>query len=191
VEIGVASADGKRAVPRIELTRLATFLNDHFADATTPRDDVAYVSQHSLLHQRPELQRHFAVPEYCVGRLAAANAWIGTAGTITHLHTDAADNILTQVAGIKSVRLYSPDVGEAHLYPERRGGNGAVNAFSPIDPDDANSPELLSRYPKFGEILEEEIMDVELGPDDSLFIPKGWWHRVVARTPSFSLNFWF
>ena len=73
---------------------------------------------------------------------------------------------------------------------KRQGGNGAVNAFSPIDPD-ADADVLSSAYPKFGEIPEEEIVDVELGPDDSLFIPKGWWHRVVARTPSFRRVFFF
>ena len=40
---------------------------------------VAYVSQHSLLHQEPGLQECFSVPEHTMGRLAAANAWLGTA----------------------------------------------------------------------------------------------------------------
>ena len=99
-------------------------------------------------------------------------------------HYDPHDNLMLQLRGEKTFHMYHA-MDAAALYPQY------MRFRARSDPDDANSPELLSRYPKFGEIPEEEIMDVELGPDDSLFIPKGWWHRVVARTPSFSLNFWF
>jgi lysine-specific demethylase 8 len=38
-----------------------------------------------------------------MGRLAACNAWVGTAGTVTHLHTDQADNLLCQ-AGVRDAQ---------------------------------------------------------------------------------------
>lgn len=82
-----------------------------------PRPSVAYVSQHSLLHQRPRLQAHFAPPEYCMGRLLSANAWLGTEGTVTHLHTDEADNLLCQVAGFKIVLIYPPETSPC-MYEE-------------------------------------------------------------------------
>ena len=82
-----------------------------------PRPSVAYVSQHSLLHQRPGLQAHFAPPEYCMGRLLSANAWLGTEGTVTHLHTDEADNLLCQVAGFKLVLIYPPETAPC-MYEE-------------------------------------------------------------------------
>ena len=87
---------------------------------------VAYVSQHSLLHQEPGLQECFSVPEHTMGRLAAANAWLGTAGTVTHLHTDQADNLLCQVAGHKLVRMYHPDAAP-YLYVENRWGRGCTS----------------------------------------------------------------
>ena len=144
---------------------------------------VAYVSQHSLLHQSPGLQECFGVPEYTMGRLAAANAWLGTEGTVTHLHTDQADNLLCQVAGFKLVRMYPPEAG-ACLYEETRG-NGSLNRFSPVDAEDVDE----DKFPKFADA--EGGMETILGPDDALFVPCGWWHYVRALTPSFSLNFWF
>mmetsp|Transcript_32090 Transcript_32090/g.80729 ORF Transcript_32090/g.80729 Transcript_32090/m.80729 type:complete len:221 (-) Transcript_32090:488-1150(-) len=146
--------------------------------------EVAYVSQHSLLHQEPGLQECFTVPEYTMGRLAAANAWVGTAGTVTHLHTDQADNLLCQVAGYKLVRMYPPEAA-TYMYPEMRGGNGALNTFSPVD---AEAPDLET-FPLFAKV--SGCMETVLGPDDTLFIPCGYWHYVRALTPSFSLNFWF
>ena len=157
---------------------------------TTPQNSgidparVAYVSQHSLLHQSPGLQECFGVPEYTMGRLAAANAWLGTEGTVTHLHTDQADNLLCQVAGFKLVRMYPPEAG-ACLYEETRGGNGSLNRFSPVDAEDVDE----DKFPKFADARGG--METVLGPDDALFVPCGWWHYVRALTPSFSLNFWF
>ena len=34
------------------------------------------------------------------------NAWLGPAGTVTPLHFDSYDNVLTQAFGTKRVRLY-------------------------------------------------------------------------------------
>ena len=106
---------------------LRRFLESYFAEtAADARNDdakkkqsVAYVSQHSLLHQLPGLQDHFAVPDLCLGRLRAANAWLGTANTTTHLHTDDAENLLCQVAGHKLVRLFPPSCG-ARCTPKKK-----------------------------------------------------------------------
>lgn len=111
----------------------------------------------------------------------------GTFGTVTHLHTDEADNVLCQVGGHKLVRMWPPEVGDACFHvDETRGGNGASNKFSPID---AEAPDL-DKFPKFADAAGKCFVCV-LSPDDSLFIPKGWWHHVRSLTPSFSLNFWF
>lgn len=93
---------------------------------TSQAAPVAYVSQHGLFHQlretqasacrlhrpsphatgqlknmtrSPLLQNDFTVPVYARGgaKLAMVNAWMGTRGTVTHLHTDEHDNFLAQV----------------------------------------------------------------------------------------------
>jgi lysine-specific demethylase 8 len=181
---------------------LGSFLESYFAEPspTEPLNDrdgqndnlkVAYVSQHSLLHQCPSLQHHFAVPEFCLGRLSAANAWLGTANTKTHLHTDDADNLLCQVAGHKLVKLFPPSV-TPYVYQDsvddRKTGNKSVNAFSPVDCEDVAEQKRV--FPLFKKARDEEIQTV-IGPGETLFVPRGWWHYVRALEPSFSVNFWF
>ena len=173
---------------------LSTFLDEYFAadeteekktGQTTTGTSIGYISQHSLLHQLPSLQHRFTVPQFCFGRVSAVNAWLGTQGTITHLHTDDAENLLCQVAGYKLVHLYPPSVSN-FVYSETRGGNGSVNAFSPVLCENVDA----AKYPDFEKAMREGIQLI-LAPGETLFIPRGWWHYVRALTPSFSVNFWF
>ena len=82
------------------------------ADANTRRDandvTVAYLAQHQLFEQIPDLLADFDAPEVCdaFGGADRVNAWIGTRGTVTPCHFDSYDNLLGQVAGFKFVRLY-------------------------------------------------------------------------------------
>eukprot|EP00913_Durusdinium_trenchii_P034848 g32596.t1 len=96
---------------------------------------VAYMAQHQLLLQIPELRRDILIPQYCaLGELQTVNVWIGTAGTVTALHYDLDDNFLVQVSGYKYLRLYSPAEGE-RLYArdaprDRQKKHGA--SYSPV-----------------------------------------------------------
>jgi lysine-specific demethylase 8 len=78
-------------------------------DEGLPFDQIGYLAQHALIEQLPALQEDFAPPQYCaLGELSNINTWLGTSGTVTSLHFDSYDNLLTQVAGYKYVRLYDP-----------------------------------------------------------------------------------
>ena len=60
---------------------------------------MAYLAQHELFAQLPELQRDFAPPPYCTAHghaVAKVSAWWGTEGTVTPLHFDSYHNVLTQ-----------------------------------------------------------------------------------------------
>ena len=118
--------------------------------------EVAYMAQHQLLLQIPELRSDILIPHYCaLGELQPLNVWMGTAGTVTALHYDLDDNFLVQVAGYKYLgvsgpgpgvppfeaaalprylRLYSPEEGE-RLYAkdaprDRQKKHGA--SYSPV-----------------------------------------------------------
>eukprot|EP00439_Symbiodinium_sp_Y106_P051001 s1961_g6.t1 len=148
---------------------------------------VAYMAQHQLLMQIPELRCQIYVPHFCsLGQLQTVNVWIGTAGTVTALHYDLDDNFLVQVAGFKYVRLYA--FGESdNLYAEdapRDRGKKHGASFSPVR---VESPDL-EVHPKFARAQYTETL---LGPGEMLFIPKKCWHYVRSLTTSISVNFWF
>ena len=145
---------------------------------------VAYMSQHRLLHHAPALRERFEVPPYALGRVGSMNVWLGTRGTVTPLHTDEAQNLLSQLAGAKYVRLYSPRA-RAAMYPFRSAGNEAANEYSEVR---CESPDA-NRHPLF--LAEEGFKEVVLLPGETLFIPKGWWHYVRALTTAASMNTWW
>lgn len=84
----------------------------------------AYLAQHQLFLQLPQLRGDILVPDHCYTAPPAhptdasrdqpeldeplLNAWLGPPGTITPLHTDPYHNLLVQVVGRKYVRLYAP-----------------------------------------------------------------------------------
>jgi hypothetical protein len=126
VELGKLQGGRKMAGWKEEAILLSDFVQDHLVPSNLvlqqstgmqqgtnlkhPENqaNVAYLAQHALFEQLPRLQRDLRVPQYTeCGQLEAINAWLGTAGTVTPLHHDSYDNLLTQVVGFKYVCLFS------------------------------------------------------------------------------------
>jgi Cupin-like domain len=104
----------------------------------------------------------------------AALLWFGAAGTLTPLHHDTLMLLHTQVVGRKRWRLASPL--QTHcLYNTR-------SVFSPVD---LSAPDL-ERFPKVADV---QVLDVVVGPGETLFVPLGWWHQVEALDLSLSISF--
>lgn len=81
-----------------QLVTIADFFVRYFSgDEKGP----AYLAQHNLFEQIPELRQNVKVPHLiaALGRdLADMNVWWGTAGTRTPLHYDTHDNLFCQVS---------------------------------------------------------------------------------------------
>ncbi|EFJ37386.1 hypothetical protein SELMODRAFT_75959 [Selaginella moellendorffii] len=164
-----------------ELMTMSRFLDRiHDPGDSTSR---AYLAQHPLFDQIPELQRDIVTPDYCAcgdGELHSINAWFGPSGTVTPLHHDPHHNLLAQVVGTKYVRLYSPELSDS-LHP-----------FS--DPMLQNSSQLDLDKPDYERFpLAEKLafVDCVLGEGQMLYIPPKWWHYVKSLSPSFSVSFWW
>ena len=152
-----------------------------------PSDRVAYLAQHGLFSQIPVLCDAFSMPTFALRDVGAVNAWWGTAGTVSRLHTDSYDNLLCQVVGYKFVRLFAPDEGRnLYVLPRTGSSDGGVAAQGNISA--VNAEELSA--PAFPLASKAQFVDTVLGPGDALFIPAGWWHHVRALTTSMSVSFW-
>jgi ribosomal protein L16 Arg81 hydroxylase len=100
--------------------------------------------------------------------------WFGPAGTVTPLHHDALNVLLTQVVGSKLVTLI-PSFELPLIYNH-------VGVYSEVD---LESPDY-ARHPLFQQTAR---MQVVLEPGQALFIPVGWWHHVRSLDVSVSVSF--
>lgn len=160
--------------------RFGEFLKEFMTDSRKCTQS-AYLAQHDLFDQIPQLRRDIVVPDYCaISSLdPVIKSWIGPANTITTMHTDDKHNFLCQVMGEKLVILASPNEAE-NLYPY----DGLLNNTSQVDPENLDLIEFpLSKNVKFRKLI--------LKAGDMLYLPKLWFHYVRSLTPSISVSFWF
>ena len=142
---------------------------------------VAYLAQHPLLEQCPQLSRdagpwpRFVQDAIALGPRAQrglepiVSAWVAPRGATTPLHYDRHPNNLFHIVGRKLVYLWPPDA------PIPRNAPPAENT-SPLDA---------------ASIVDACELRADLRPGDALFIPEGWWHYVVTPVTSVSVSLWF
>nr|XP_029713314.1 bifunctional peptidase and arginyl-hydroxylase JMJD5-like isoform X3 [Aedes albopictus] len=142
----------------------------------------AYLAQHELFDQIPELRKDIHVPDY-IGRTDVnprIKAWLGPKGTISPLHTDPSHNLLCQVFGSKTIILASPE-DTPNLYPHE---HFILANTSRVDMKNID-------YDQFPLVRAVRLRRLELRRGEVLYIPPGWWHYVESLAPSFSVSFWF
>jgi lysine-specific demethylase 8 len=142
---------------------------------------VAYLAQHPLLAQCPQLARDAGPwPRFVQDAIARGpraqrglelivSAWVAPRGATTPLHYDRHPNYLFHLVGRKLVYLWPPDA------PIPRNAPPAENT-SPLDA---------------ASLVDACELRADLRPGDVLFIPEGWWHYVVTPVTSVSVSVWF
>ncbi len=166
-------------------SRVVTSLQ--FTLSPSAKESIAYLAQHQLFEQIPELMNDIvASPLFC-GKNGPThiNTWIGTGGTRTPCHYDSYDNLLVQIVGAKYVRLYHSKYS-GNLYVMKKSENnyskqGNISAVDCELEDYVQHP--LSQNAKYTETV--------LFPGDCLYIPAQEWHYVRSLSSSASVNFWF
>lgn len=107
--------------------------------------------------------------------------YMGVKGTFTPLHRDVycSYSWSTNVIGSKRWTLFPPPVSK-HLY--RADGKGSENerVFDVREYDQA-------RYPNVESALEQAIVVIQK-PQETIFVPSGWYHQVENLTDCISIN---
>lgn len=107
------------------------------------------------------------------------NIYVAPGGHSSRLHYDSLDGTLMQLHGTKKVILFPPSQ-TYNLYPypiyiHLWHGLRLRSWFSQVSPE---RPDFKS-FPKFQEALKHKT-EVILNQGETLFIPAGWWHEVIA-----------
>jgi hypothetical protein len=119
-----------------------------------------------LVQLRDDLE---PLPEFLdpIAAPATANLWLGPANTESPLHHDTTHVYFCQLVGQKRYQLVAPWEPELLRAEIVRGWDSSFDVDAP------------------GEVRVHEVV---LEPGDALYLPTGWWHRVVALTPSISVS---
>ena len=140
-----------------------------------------YLKEYDLLKTIPELKEDLYLKKVQrKGCVSHHLVWASHRGARTGNHYDLIDNVLTQLVGIKRVTCISPAFhSEMYVSPKHDvfARVSRVNGFSPD----------LKIFPLFSEARKAEMV-FDLHPGDSLYIPRGWWHRVESLSQSISLS---
>ncbi|KAF3767731.1 hypothetical protein M406DRAFT_40500 [Cryphonectria parasitica EP155] len=207
VEVGRSYVDAGWAQ---KILKFSDFLEKYIVDPPPDSRPMAYLAQHQLFAQLPQLRGDVLVPDHCYTTPPGhpqdpsqdqpeldepmLNAWFGPPGTITPLHTDPYHNLLVQVVGRKYVRLYSP-LQRSKMRP--RGKEGGVDMANTslwdVGVEEGWDPrnEHDEEEEKAGLLSNVPFVDCILEPGDTLYLPIGWWHYVRGLSVSFSVSFWW
>ncbi|KAJ7339468.1 Lysine-specific demethylase 8 [Desmophyllum pertusum] len=168
-----------------KLMTIGDFIDNYIEPIQNGQDaEIAYLAQHQLFDQIPELRRDIITPDYCFlgegDNDVIINAWFGPRGTISPMHHDPYHNLLAQVVGEKYVRLYSKTESDK-LYPHT---SKLLDNTSQVDVEDPD----LDKFPEFSSAVYHECI---LKEGQMLYIPPYHWHYVRSLSLSFSVSFWW
>ena len=181
VEVMTGRERDGRYEEHLDMHRTQMLFADYVAnvEAAGPTNDF-YLVANNRFFERPAAAPLLADLEFDERFLDKAASprqvffWYGPAGTVTPLHHDTSNVLLTQVRGRKRVTLV-PALESHRMYND-------VAVYSPVDPE---APDL-ERFPLYSEAT---AMTVTLEAGEALLIPVGWWHHVRSLDTSISVSF--
>ena len=153
-----------------------------------------YLNQKAVPNFVAPLEEQVGPPPSWVGRdrRALSHLWMGNVPVITGLHTDQFDNIIRVHRGRKSVLLFRPDQRKLLYYEP------VLDVYTEYNVSTASarvvSATVSSNHALVGlrdgdggsagfPLFEQAAgLGCELGPGDTILIPK-LWHHAVASTP--------
>eukprot|EP00040_Diaphanoeca_grandis_P023206 m.125859 g.125859 ORF g.125859 m.125859 type:complete len:282 (-) comp29159_c0_seq6:69-914(-) len=193
-------ADTKDQRSKLNLTEI-TIPFEHLLDTKThlKKDHDYYLQQQSwpfdTIFTQLSLEHRTLSCDVITSMASSAHAkimWLGTAPTVSQLHFDRKDNLISQMCGVKRVILL-PHTESGCLSPYTdTTGTHFEDRFSAIDLN-LSHEEATVLFPLASSAVAS-IIDIE--PGDVLFLPKMWWHIVVStpdtlRNANIMVNMFF
>lgn len=145
---------------------LSVFLEQLLGTPASPA--ALYLKEFPLSQLAAELPAQLNQQQYLTGQRYFSSAWIGGGATSTGTHFDIFDNLLFQVQGRKILRLAPPATVARANYSRKY--------------------DFCARIANIQLSVLENAHEVELQGGDMLYIPRGWWHQVENREPSFTIS---
>ncbi|MCM0605090.1 MAG: cupin-like domain-containing protein [Xanthomonadaceae bacterium] len=146
-------------------------------------DKIGYLGNYKL--SQDSLLPAWALPPdlYSQNLFMQPSLWLGPSGAITPLHTDGLDNFAVHIVGSKRWTLvpiqHYPDLEVSVPFPDL-----ATDLHtSSIDLNKLGGLEWLKK----NHITHTQFI---CGPDETLYLPAGWFHYVETLTPSLMVNWW-
>lgn len=159
-------------------------LRDYIASLAQPdSSQCGYLIGMEMLQRLPALLADLEFPAVQANeKLTRRLFFMGARGAYTQLHFDRADNLHAMLQGRKRWQLFAPD---------------KTRALEPIEPGFVWS--VLSRLDLGNEHMRplEELgavpcdYDLVLEQGEALYLPYGWWHRVLSEEATISTNLWW
>lgn len=145
--------------------------------------EVGYLIGNDLFHLRPSLKNDVRFAQYPVERrLTEQLFFMGPRGAFTQLHMDRAHNLHAVMVGRKQWQLYAPS-REAHLKPAKLDHVWSVVSDYDLVPGGGEAHVLPnSQVPDYDFVLEA---------GEILYLPYGWWHRVLTVESAIATNYWW
>jgi Cupin-like domain len=146
-------------------------------------DGAGYLIGTEMYSRLPSLLEDLKFPHFQVSeRLVKRLFFMGARGTYTQLHYDRAENMHAVFRGRKRWQLWHPDKTAA-LRPTDLEFVWSVSSGFDLDHDKFIEGETLG--------LVAPDLDFVLEAGEILYLPYGWWHRVVTVEPAIATNLWW
>src|SRR5262249_49632527 len=112
------------------------------------------------------------------------HAWLSMPGAGIRTHFDASGAFILQLAGTKRWRISRVPVMRAPRFLAVQGPAGEIE-YGEVDaaPSDYDAQR----------VTDAELVDVDLGPGDVLYLPAATWHgtEIISKEPSLGLSLRF